>query len=108
MIPLIDWIRGLFGIRKDIVDSKKSQLEIQKLKDEELSRNLITRASLDDVKKYDPKYQQITINTKKLKKKNSFNKRSEGCLIIMMKFLIFPALILLLLLTVQFFVYYKS
>jgi hypothetical protein len=53
--PLFRWIRDLLGIRKDIIDTKKSKLEIQKLQDEELSRNLITRATISDIEKYDPK-----------------------------------------------------
>lgn len=53
--PFFGWIRDLLGIRKDIIDAKKSKLEIQKLQDEELSRNLITRATLADIEKYDPK-----------------------------------------------------
>jgi hypothetical protein len=53
--PFFGWIRDLLGIRKDIIDTKKSKLEIQKLQDEELSRNLITRATIADIEKYDPK-----------------------------------------------------
>lgn len=55
MKPVIDMIRGLLGIRKDLIDTEKSKLEVQKLQDEERSRNLITRVSMEDIKKYDPK-----------------------------------------------------
>jgi hypothetical protein len=63
-MPLLDflnftWLRNLLGIRKDLIDTDKSKLEVQKLKDEELSRKLITPATLDDVKKYDANYRKI-------------------------------------------------
>lgn len=57
--PVFGWIRGLLGIRKDIIDTRKSKLEVQKLQDEELDRNLITRATIADIEKYDPKYGRI-------------------------------------------------
>lgn len=57
--PFFGWLRDLLGIRKDIIDTKKSKLEIQKLQDEELARNLITRATIADIEKYDPKYARI-------------------------------------------------
>jgi len=57
--PVFGWIRDLLGIRKDIIDTKKSKLEVRKLQDEELDRNLITRATLADIEKYDPKYGKI-------------------------------------------------
>lgn len=57
--PIFGWIRDLLGIRKDIIDTKKSQLEVQKLEEEELARNLITRATIADIEKYDPKYNRI-------------------------------------------------
>ncbi|HEX8140685.1 MAG TPA: hypothetical protein VF544_24175 [Pyrinomonadaceae bacterium] len=53
------WIRDLFGIRKDLIDTKKSKLEVRKLEDDERARNLITPATFEDVKEYDPKYQAI-------------------------------------------------
>jgi hypothetical protein len=59
-MPFTTWIRDLFGIRKDVIDTKKAKLEITKLEDEEDERRgLIDLATLDDVKKYDPKYGQI-------------------------------------------------
>lgn len=57
--PFFGWLRDLLGIRKDIIDTKKSRLEVQKLQDEELARNLITRATIADIEKYDPKYSRI-------------------------------------------------
>jgi hypothetical protein len=57
--PFFGWLRDLLGIHKDIIDTKKSKLEIQKLQDEELARNLITRATIADIEKYDPKYARI-------------------------------------------------
>jgi hypothetical protein len=54
------WLRGLLGIRKDLVDTKKAKLEVKKLQHEERTRNsLITPATFDDVKKYDPKLAAI-------------------------------------------------
>jgi hypothetical protein len=58
-MPISTWIRDLFGIRKDAVDTKKAKLEITKLEAEERQRELITPASLNDVKKYDPKYEEL-------------------------------------------------
>lgn len=67
-MPVVDWVRGFLGfgwirdflgIRKDLVDTKKSKLEVDKLEDEKRGRDLITRATLEDVKKYDPKYKAI-------------------------------------------------
>jgi len=59
-MPFTTWIRDLFGIRKDVVDTKKAKLEITKLEDEEDERRgLIDLASLDDVKKYDPKVRKL-------------------------------------------------
>ncbi len=57
--PFFRWLRDLLGIRKDLIDAKRAKLEIQKLEDEELDRNLITRATLDDIEKYDPKLRRI-------------------------------------------------
>lgn len=63
---MLSWIRNLLGIRKDVVDTNKAkietlkaELEVDKLEDEASERNLITRATLADVKKYDPKYKRI-------------------------------------------------
>lgn len=51
------------GVRKDFVDTKKAKLEINKLEDEaEKRESLITPATLEDVKNYDPKYKQIRTN----------------------------------------------
>lgn len=55
------------GVRKDLVDTKKAKLEINKLEEEAKEKakgkeSLITPASFDDVKTYDPKYKQITDN----------------------------------------------
>lgn len=58
-MPISTWIRDIFGIRKDLIDTKKSKLEVKKLEEEDRARNLITPATMDDIKKYDPKYDQI-------------------------------------------------
>lgn len=57
-MPISGWIRDALGISKDVVDTKKMRLEIKKLEDEERT-TLITPATLDDVKKYDPKRQAL-------------------------------------------------
>ncbi|HEX7316211.1 MAG TPA: hypothetical protein VF297_20060 [Pyrinomonadaceae bacterium] len=54
----IGWIRDLFGIQKDMYETKKTRLEIEKI-EEEKREKLIILATLDDVKKYDPKIRQI-------------------------------------------------
>lgn len=63
---MLTWIRNLLGIRKDVIDTNKAkidtlkaELEVDKLEDEASERNLITRATLDDVKKYDPKTESL-------------------------------------------------
>lgn len=58
-MPISTWIRDLFGIRKDIIDTKKTKLEITKLEAEERERNLITPATMGDVKKYDPSLRKL-------------------------------------------------
>jgi hypothetical protein len=63
-MPITSWISGLLGSVADIpgkvLNLKKTKLEIDKLKREtkrESSR--ITPATLEDVKKYDPKVREI-------------------------------------------------
>jgi hypothetical protein len=71
-LPLVAWltwiadhiglgsIKNVTGVRKDLVDTKKAKLEIDKLEDEAEKRDsLITPATFEDVKNYDPKYKQI-------------------------------------------------
>jgi hypothetical protein len=71
-MPLISWltwianhiglgsVKNITGVRKDLVDTKKAKLEINKLEDEaEKRESVITPASFEDVKNYDPKYKQI-------------------------------------------------
>ena len=47
------WLRNLLGIRKDKVEMKKAELEIEKLNHEYVKRNLVTQVSVDDIMKYD-------------------------------------------------------
>lgn len=55
-----NWIRDAFGIHKDAVDTRKAQLEIEKLEQEKVQRESpIILATLEDVHKYDPKVAQI-------------------------------------------------
>jgi O-phosphoseryl-tRNA(Cys) synthetase len=57
-MPFFGWIRDLFGIQKDMYETKKTRLEIEKIEDEN-RKKLITPASLKDVEKYDPKIKAI-------------------------------------------------
>jgi hypothetical protein len=52
-MPIIGWIRDLFGIQKDMYDTKRTRLEIKKLEDAEREK-LIIPATIEDVKQYDP------------------------------------------------------
>ncbi|HJQ31389.1 MAG TPA: hypothetical protein VJ866_04395 [Pyrinomonadaceae bacterium] len=62
-MPITSWIRDLFGIQKDMYETKKTRLEIEKIEDEKREK-LITPATLDDVKEYDPKYRKIRTRLK--------------------------------------------
>lgn len=55
---IIGWIRDLFGIQKDMYETKKTRLEIEKIEDEKREK-LITPVTLADVKKYDPKTKEL-------------------------------------------------
>lgn len=52
-ISPFNWIRDLFGIRKDLAETKKVNLEFQRLKDEELARNLLQTATFAEIQRYD-------------------------------------------------------
>jgi hypothetical protein len=54
-----NWIRDALGIRKDLIDIEKSKLEVQRLKDEQITRNLVARPTLEDINKYDPKLAKL-------------------------------------------------
>lgn len=58
-MPIFKWIRDLFGIRKDLIEVKKTKLEIKKLKDEQREPDVIEKADFEDIKKYDPKTQEL-------------------------------------------------
>ncbi len=58
-MPIFKWIRDLFGIRKDLIEVKKTKLEIKKLKDEQREPDIIEKADIGDIKKYDPKTQEL-------------------------------------------------
>ena len=57
-MPIIGWIRDLFGIQKDMYETKKTRLEIEKIEDEKREK-LITLATVEDVKRYDPKVKEL-------------------------------------------------
>lgn len=69
-MPIPTWIRDLLGIRKDYVETKKAALEIAKLLDEQREREFLIRASMDDIKKYDPNTQLLlkTIAERRIKR----------------------------------------
>jgi hypothetical protein len=79
---MLSWIRNLLGIRKDVIDTNKAkietlkaELEVDKLEDEASQRNLITRATMDDVKKYDPRFLELL---DEVQKQNTGRKRGGG------------------------------
>jgi hypothetical protein len=51
-------IKNVTGIRKDLTDTKKAKLEIEKL-EKEVDPPLVQPATFQDVKDYDPKYARI-------------------------------------------------
>ena len=56
----MSWIRDLFGIRKDIVDTKKTKLETEKLEKElEEKESPIQKPTFEQIEKYDLKTAQI-------------------------------------------------
>lgn len=57
-MSVIGWIRDLFGIQKDMYETKKTRLEIEKIEDEKREK-LITPATMEDIEKYDPKTQRL-------------------------------------------------
>jgi hypothetical protein len=57
-MPIFGWIRDLLGIHKDVYETKKTRLEIEKIEDEK-RRKIIFPATFDDIKKYDPTYRAI-------------------------------------------------
>jgi len=53
-------IKNVTGVRKDLVDTKKAKLEIEKLEDEAERRDaLVVPATFEDVKTFDPKFKEI-------------------------------------------------
>jgi len=61
-MPIIGWIRDLFGIQKDMYETKKTRLEIKKLElEDEKKERLITLATPEQVERYDPKAQRLAI-----------------------------------------------
>jgi tetratricopeptide (TPR) repeat protein len=56
-------VKEATGIRKDLVDTKKAKLEIEKL-EKEADPPLVRPATFQDVKDYDPKYQHIKRRTR--------------------------------------------
>jgi hypothetical protein len=55
----IGWIRDLFGIQKDMYETKKTRLEIDEIERKERERTLITLATLEDVKRYDAALRKV-------------------------------------------------
>lgn len=76
-MPFTTWIRDLFGLRKDMLDAKKTKFEIAKLEDEESERRgLVQLATLDDIKEYDPKYRAIKA---KADRPGGYAVKKSGC-----------------------------
>lgn len=61
-MPIIGWIRDLFGILNDAQAAKKTRLEIEKIEDEKREQ-LIKPPTLDEIKKYDPNTRRIIENS---------------------------------------------
>jgi len=56
-------VKHITGVKKDLIDTKKVKLEIDKLQDEAEKRDsLVVPATFEDVKEYDPKYNEIRTN----------------------------------------------
>ena len=55
-MPIFGWIRDALGIGKDVIDAKKSNLDVERLQAEKREREILTRPTLEDVKRYDPKH----------------------------------------------------
>lgn len=76
-MPFTTWIRDLFGVRKDMLDAKKTKFEIAKLEDEETERRgLVQLATLDDIKEYDPKFRAIKAKEDRL---GGYAVKKSGC-----------------------------
>lgn len=59
-MPIFGWVRDAHGLWKDMQESRKTRLEIKKLElEDEKQERLITPATVEDVKKYDPKAQKL-------------------------------------------------
>jgi len=58
-MPIFGWIRDALGIHKDNVEIDKAEREIKKLEDEEVARHLITPATMENIREYDPKWDAI-------------------------------------------------
>jgi hypothetical protein len=56
----VETVKSAVEIPKAIVETEKAKLEVGKLKDEQQERgSLLTHASMEDVKAYDPNFQKI-------------------------------------------------
>ena len=56
----MSWIRDLFGIRKDIAETKKAMFETEKLEKElEEKESLIEKATFEQIEKYDIKTERL-------------------------------------------------
>lgn len=76
-MPIFGWIRDALGLHKDIIDSKKSTLEVEKLKDEKMERQILTRATLADVRKYDRKTQVLEERIRQSEGSNSVDRSKD-------------------------------
>lgn len=98
-MPIFKWIRDLFGIRKDLIEVKKTKLEIKQLKDEQREPNIIEKADIEDIKKYDPKLQALLsiINVCKARTSNLMKARRKRRLLLPILMVIFLILLILFL-----------
>lgn len=110
-MPITSWIRDLFGIQKDMYETKKTRLEIEKIEDEKKERRIIL-ATQKDVERYDPKAQQLymmeaarraqeesRIRAEMQRKSEhegrmkDIGKRKEGCVVLLVLALFLTALL---------------
>ncbi len=99
-MPIFKWIRDLFGIRKDLIEVKKTKLEIKQLKDEQREPDIIEKADIEDIKRYDPKMKELKkkiIVREKIQCMSSLEARPKRRLLLPILIVIFLILLFLFL-----------
>lgn len=94
-MPIFGWIRDALGLHKDIIDSKKAKLEVHKLEDEKRERDILTRATFEDIERYDPKIQLLKKQIKNVHVARPINKVGIMKLLILLGFLFLSVYLLI-------------